>query len=591
MKFVYDKIVELRANSLDPTRIVSWVQKGSAEAESLILQNNSRSNYTGNDAEFMIEPLYVEIIKEAVKSGESYAYCCGLVAKYKYEIINNCCIINTKQFRKNDNGFDMYAYCAFDTCLKLRFTAKFTDGKKDSMRVIVGSNKNFNDKVIHMKDEKGEPCIEHEQLRGVARSEAKKQLQNIKAYPYRANLISSISSISLKTKTGTDFVPSAAVARTARSEESTKCKRDKDPFLDLIKMKRENEDFIKFVSTPLSVELCYIPACEFYKKVKVHEVVYFDASGSTCGHPNSYENASRKKNGLVLLPEQKPLFYTTLGERNKALLPLQMFITEDHSAHNIGYHLKNFKLECVERKLWPIFRKVIMDFAPALSNALNFAYNDFSPNNTATEYYEYCFNVLTSKTKRLKNGFIVIQGCCAHFAKIISNNLKKHWPNMNTKIKHIIQEAMAYATTTSSLGSQKEWWKHFCILFGSKKNTTFVQESFQKLCKIINYKANTELKDLGDPKVPYPNQQEDAIYKNSPFYKYFKNVCNELTEIFDLDGPSENEYFVEGLVDHFLTKYMYNTCFWTDSMGCLIESGGKFYISTHFKIKQYGNVG
>lgn len=578
MKFVYDKICELRSNTSEPTRTVDWVKEGSKEAEFLIQQNNARSNYNNIDAEFYVEPLYVEIIREAVKNGESYTYCCGLVVKYKYETINNCCIINTKEFRENEKGFVMYAYCAFSTCLKLRFTATYIDDKKETIKVIVGSNKNFKDKIIHMKKENGEPCIKHEQLRGVARLVTKEQLKNMKAYPFRANCISSLGSISLRLKTGKDTVPSPSVARTARSEESTKFKTDVDPYIDLFNMKRRHEDFIKLVSTPLNVELCYTPACEFYKKVKIHNVVYFDASGSTCGHPNSFENAKRKKKGLVQLPEAKTLFYTTLAEKDKSLLPLQMLITDDHTAHNIGFHLKNFKLECVNRKLWPIFRKVIMDFAPALSIALNFAYNDFSPNNTSLEYYEYCFKVLTSKTKQLKKDFIVIQGCCAHFAKIISNDLNRFAPGLNKKVKHIIQEATAFLTTTSTLSTQKEWWKHFCILFGSKKFTTFVQKSFHELCKIISYKENSETKDTRDANVPYPNpiQDEPSIYKNSPFYKYFKQSSDELTKILNLDAPSDNEYYVKGLIDRFLKKYMYNSCFWTNSMGALIESGGRF---------------
>lgn len=576
MEFVYNKIRELRSNISEPTRTVDWVQKGSKEAELLIQQNNARSNYNNIDSEFYIEPLYVEIIREAVKNGESYADCCRLVVKYKYEIINNCCIINTKEFRKNEKGFVMYAYCTFDTCLKLRFAATYISDKMDTMKVIVGSNKNFKDKVIHIKKENGEVCIKHEQLRGVARLVTKEKLKNMKAYPFRADCISSLSSIGLKKKTGKDFVPSPTVARTARSEESTKLKTDKDPYIDLFNMKRRHEDFIKLVSMPLNVELCYTPACEFYKKVKPHDVVYFDASGSTCGHPNSFENARRKKNDLVQLPEAKPLFYTTLAEKDKSLLPLQMLITDDHTAHNIGHHLKNFKLECVDRKLWPIFRKVIIDFAPALSIALNFAYNDFSPNDTSSEYLEYCFKVL-SENQKLKKDFIVIQGCCAHFAKILSNDLNKF--GLNKKVKHIIQEAVAFFTTTSTLSAQKEWWKHFCILFGSKKFSTFVQKSFHELCKIISYNENKEAKDTRDTDVPYPNpiQTESSIYKNSPFYKYFKKTSDGLTKILYLNAPSDNQYFVNGLIAHFLKKFMYNTCFWTNSMGALIESGGRFY--------------
>lgn len=279
------------------------------------------------------------------------------------------------------------------------------------------------------------------------------------------------------------------------------------------------------------------------------------------------------------LQEKKVLFYTTTAEKNSSLLPLQMLITEDHSAHNIGYHLKNFKLECIDHKIWPIFRKVVIDFAKALLIALNYAYNDFNPNLTALQYYNYCYNVQTSKDK-LKKNFIVVQGCCAHFAKIVSKDLAKFAPKLPKNTKHLIQEAMAYASTTSDLKTQGIWWERFCIVFGSKKKSTFVQEELSKLFKMINYSLNSHPESkYRDSNVEHTDihttSNEKTIYESSPFYKHFKNISDRIKPLLNLDTLSENEYYVDGLHEHFLKKYMYDTCFWTNSMGCLVESGGE----------------
>lgn len=68
---------------------------------------------------------------------------------------------------------------------------------------------------------------------------------------------------------------------------------------------------------------------------------------------------------------------------------------------------------------------------------------------------------------------------------------------------------------------------------------------------------------------------ERIIYQNSPFYKDFKKVSDSLKPTLNKFAHSENEHFAEGLIGHYLEKYMFCTCFWTDSMGHLIESGGK----------------
>lgn len=578
MKIVHDKILDLRAKQLQPTRQVVHLDHGSAEAKAAIEFNTTRSTFNFIDSEFTIESLYIEIVKEAVKNNRTYSECYAMVLKYKYEIINNCCLINLKDFRFNSKGFLMYGYCANKACVRLRFHARYTDGNHNEIQVKVHSNKIYDGKMFHVKNQNNNVSIKQEHIRGTSRDVLKDQMKNTKAYPYRAQCISLLGSINLNQLTGKDVVPSPQVLRTLKSEDENKLKRDPDPFNDLIKMKRDNEDFIKFASLPLSVELSYLPACEYYKEIKEHEVVYFDASGSTCGHPSHKINVKRIRNNEVATREKIVLFYFTTAAKDKALLPLHTLISESHDAHNIGFHLKNFKLECVTKKIWPIFRKVMIDFSRALLIALNYAYNDFSPNSTSLEYYKYCYKVLMTKAK-LSNHFIVVQGCCAHFAKIVSNDLDRFAPHISKKVKHLIQEAMAYATTTSDMTTQKKWWRSFCIIFGSRRYTTFVEAELQEMCKLIKYDENSYNESettAANIEATATSQSEKTIYLSSPFYQYFKDESDRVKNLLKLQAPSENEYFIDGLYEHYLEKYMYETCFWTNSMGCLIESGGEF---------------
>lgn len=577
MAIVHQRILELRSKSMQPSRNPVYIECSITEAKAALL--GVRHSYIYKDAEFKIEPFYISLINEAVSKGSTFNSCFELVLKYKYETINNCCEINIKNCKRNrcEDGYLVYAYCVFPTCIKLKFSATYSSDKNESMDVIVWSTNNDNTIFTHIKKPDGSVLQKNIQLRGVARDMTKQQLKTSKAYPYRADCVSSLKSMSLRGKTGRDVIPSPSAFRTAKSELKTSCDRDIDPFFDLVKMKREHENVIKFVSIPFAMELTYIPACQFYRKIKTHDMVYFDASGRTCGHPYKKINADRIKKELPPLRESKVLFYTTVAEKKGALLPLNMFVTEEHSAHKIGNHLKNFKIECIVNKIWPIFRKVIIDFSIPLHIALNVAYNDFPANSTMTLYLEYCYEIMTTDAV-LKKNFIVVQGCCAHFAKIVSSDLDRFYPAISKKTKHLIQEAMAYATTTNDLVSQVEWWNYFCIIFGSKKFTPQVSQAFENMhSKIMsndsaNQKESTEI--LEKENAAY--HDEKVIYSNSPFYKDFKKASDFLKPTLNQFAHSENEYYVKGLIEHYLKKYMFWTCFWTNSMGYLIESAGEF---------------
>lgn len=576
MSFIFEQILELRKRYICPSRKVHLIQTDFEREKEL--RKSTKSSYDFTDAQFFIEHLYIELVRKAIDEGAKCSSCWETLIKYKYETINNCCIIICKTFRKiGESGFDLYGFCDYPTCNKLKFKARFTDKEKTTMNVVVLSNNTTNQEVKHIQDENGKALKRRRQLRGFERCLAKRDLQTTKAFPYRTKMVNDVGSLDAMELTGVNNIPSPATLRTAKSEQKTSLNRNEDPIIDLIMMKQENEDFIKFVSIPLSVELSYLPACSLHKNVKKHEVVYFDASGGLCGHPYTSLNKKRIKDNKTPLPEQKVFFYTTIAEHNKVLLPLQMLITEDHTAHNIAFHLKNFKIECKRNNIWPLFRKVVIDFSNALKIAINVAYNDFPATNTTNLYLKYCYDVVTGE-KNMDSTFIVVQACCAHFARIVSHDLDRFAPGINKRTKHLIQELMAYASTTSDLKNQEKWWELFCLIFGSKNYTKEVSDSLRFCFELTQIEWNSEeyFVDKGyEMKMCPATTKEKVIFKESPFFNHFQAISDKLQPIINQNAPSANEFYVPGLIDHFLKKYMFDSCFWTNSMGRFIESGGK----------------
>lgn len=293
-----------------------------------------------------------------------------------------------------------------------------------------------------------------------------------------------------------------------------------------------------------------------------------------CGHPEHFLNIGRKRRGEPTIPTKQVFFYPLVVKLNNNLLPLITSITDDQTARNIAYFLKEFKESCIKESVkWPIVKKTMVDFSSALFIAINYAWNDLEGTK---QYLKKMFELMENDLD-VDDKFVVLHGCCAHFAKIVSNDLDRFSKNKRVKIskftKHLIQESMALATTLNNYESMWSWWTNFVLIFGSKHYTKHVQTALVEMRCLIE-KNDEIVNDAHDADVNEidVSLEEKSIYKSSPFYKKAMQTieteqsrCNKITN-------KRNVNYVKGILEHYAKKYMFNLPFWTNYFGFKIDS-------------------
>lgn len=446
--------------------------------------------------------------------------------------------------------------------MKFKFVSREKDSGDFEVEVLTDA---CNKTVYHQKIlVEGKEIISQkcQEVRGPERHIRANDLETEGVYPYRAKEINACGSKAL-IKEGIVTVPSPATLRMVNYQRKIEGRRHKDPWLDLNMLRENHTDFIRTMTMPLSVHCFYNPTLSAFNSLKKDiETVYFDASGSTCRHPNKKNKGGEKV--------KKVLFYVTVGKIGRHLVPLQCLITEDHSAFNIGQHLEKFKLTCRVLKIWPLFRRVMMDNSTALQLAANRSYNGFI---NAISYLKFCWKIL-SECIPLPKDHIVIQSCISHFAKVVALDIRRFMRKKEVKItkevRRIIQECMAFGTTLPTLDDVMMWWTLFCLIFNSKYESEQTLNALREMQKLkVLEPTGFDVEEQNFKEVEALKTVSPSIYRNSPFFKLFSKIKTTL-EVKEIPGNKINPYFVVGLADHYLKKFMFNVPFWTNIMGYLL---------------------
>lgn len=215
--------------------------------------------------------------------------------------------------------------------------------------------------------------------------------------------------------------------------------RDEDDVYDMIKMKRDNSHYIQLVAEPFQVHLFSLEQLKIVlaetKVCKEKPVLHFDATGSIFKIPSSVDKACYYYAGVINIPSIR------------RICPVFEMVSCKHDTTTIGFMLANFKYYVLEHKIkWPIFEHVVTDFSLALINAVSYFWNCMSLEAYISKTYLY----ITGDCKLEIN---ILHICCAHFMKIISNDVNK---SRVSKEKHgILKEILAAPFNMTSYSAVK----------------------------------------------------------------------------------------------------------------------------------------
>lgn len=449
------------------------------------------------------------------------------IAKY----INNTCSLVIKNRRRNKRNTVIYLECIHPNCKVFKVYIE-----KNKILKMFSPTIDFN----HFKNVTS-------QCRGVERDIAKRDLKCTKAFTYKLNKMQEANTAILSAG-NLQGIKSDSVNRKIRSESKCALDRDKDDFIDIVKMRRENLNYVQFVAEPFQVHVFSIEQVKLVlsesKLSKNLPVLHLDATGSVIRQPQYADKACFYYAGVIR---------TNISKR---ICPIFEMISCHHDSTTIGFLLAHFRFFVLQNcKLkWPIFQSVVTDFSFALINAVCFYWNHMS--------LEHYLNVTYKHVKEgivLHNSVTPIYICCAHFTKMILNDVKKF--NIPDKEQCILKEILVAPFHFKKYDTVKQWLKMLVIVLKSETVTNLCKVSLNTLLSLCvdhkiaakeqdSIKRGSSLEDLNE---------NDPLYKASPFYRdLINNEYKEAEEEIKKECKSGgvNLYYCPVLAMQILKKYI-----------------------------------
>ena len=358
-------------------------------------------------------------------------------------------------------------------------------------------------------------------------------------------------------------VPNQAVFNNIRHENNMKKRKDQHPTGELEKLQEEQEQkdttskLLKGYIRHIVVKPHHSIVCATEKQIQAYIklakekalAVFIDATGGIVkkiGH----------KGG------KRPLLYSIVAKGTNENVPVATFLTECHTAINIGDFLKqvvNYSNALSGQDHQPQIVNTVFSWA-ILGAALKI-YNDqdISEYLIATYNYQNCSHPLPKK-------FTVVHLCSAHIMNQISRRIPKATkPNC----RQFILGTFSKLIEANNYSDQKDICKMMITVLGSKYLDENVETSLNNFAYIIKNQTTsikqakiTFLEDdfLCDDDDDNPQnanvpsiEERDTIKRDSPYYQDTKQILDKIeTEpgITDEENPFYDKKFLTYLLDN-----------------------------------------
>lgn len=449
--------------------------------------------------------------------------------------VNNTCPMKIKSKRQTNRFLKIYLKCIHPNCKLFLVTINKT-GK--AVVFSTSTNFNHNSKITS-------------QVRGIERHIIKKSLKKTTAFNYKIKTIREASSPILKSG-NLQRIKSDAVNRKMRSEALSALDRHSDDIFDMILMQRDNPQYIQLVASPLQIQIFSVEQLLLISSSSENPVLYFDATGSLPKVPKGTRKKCYYYCGVIQIKQ--------LGR----VCPIFEFILNNHDATTIGYSLINFKSFCTRNNVkWPPFKLIVTDFSFALINSVMIFWNGLTLLKYLSNSYENLANTLDKK-------IIPLKICCAHFMKIISNDVNKHAQGNPT-----LKNFLAAPFNINKYEDIKIWFKYVSIILLSEYETNLYQNAVESLFDICLERNAENINDAEKSSVEYNiNHDERAQFKKSPYYLDFQQlsseIVNDISNIHNSFDTRKNVYFSPNLHSCILTKYIPYLPLWS---GLFLDRG------------------
>ena len=474
-----------------------------------------------------------------------------VIKKYINFFINNTCILILKDKSYLKNGtIKLYATCKHDTCKKFVIVLKLNE------ITLLSSSRNF--------------CHKHmitAYVKGAERLVTKQVLLEKKPSQYKKESILKAKRVLVTDSKNLQNIKSDSTIRKIRSEAISHLDRDKNDLLDLIQMQRDHPEYVQEISVPFSIKTFSKEQLYIILRQNVGNLpaLYFDATGTVVrkSHPNDKR--------IYLYSGVVPLVQT------KRIVPIFEMVSSSHFSKDIFKIFYDFKVFCEDQSKWPVFGSVVTDFSFANIHAISKACNGIS----LTDYLKQCFEIICGQIDMSKS-LITIHLCCAHFLKMVSNDVNREFSDIS--IGKILNTFIAHCIKLDTLAHITEWFSQLTILLKSPCFDQMVKMAHENLISAVTGK-NNEIIETTEIIAAEINRNDNvqSLYKSSPFYLHFNDIEKNTT---GSDKGPPNPYFNPSFLSIVLTKYMPYVPLWSALLlnkNYGVDRFSNCYVENYFK--------
>ena len=231
-------------------------------------------------------------------------------------------------------------------------------------------------------------------------------------------------------------------------------------------------------------------------------------------------------------------------------------VTTQHTIPRIELFLGTFKREVLVGWKKLKVRKVETDYSFALMQSVLKTFNT----TTLKRYIKECFHVIVSENRTEMN-FTCLHLCSAHMIKDFTRSMGTYKVDkIEKKTKHLMIKLFALLQNTSSLDDAREIYKHACVIFLSKQESTKTNDSLKRVKMLfkeldqaegdedVNEDDHDQQKELDENQQLDRYLEEMTIKEASPFTKEFEKVKKKVvSKIIHSDEHRPNNLFFRGL--------------------------------------------
>lgn len=384
-------------------------------------------------------------------------------------------------------------------------------------------------------------------VKGIERCLIRKKLYHVKPSQYKRRTILSSDKNLVKIGNLQD-IKSDSTLRRIKAEATSILDRDKNDILDIIEMQNVHEEYIKEVAFPFNIKMYSIQQLHVLEKQSAKEEwlpIHFDATGGIVRNPSG---------------SKRVYLYSAVIRLSRAgrVFPIFDMISSVHYSKAIFKILHDFRTFCEENDKWPLFSSVITDFSFASLHAVCKAFNRM----TLLDYLNYSYQMTLKDVYVRSTTFITIHLCCAHFMKMVINDISRFSKN---SLQHkLFTELIASAITMKSIESLENWFRDVCVLLSSEMYDTNAKKAHFSLLLLCCDGETYSHEELTVDEIDDNDDLNGPLYKSSPYYKLFKRIHeSSVQNNAKAEKENINEYYNPEFLEVILTKYVPYCPLWT----------------------------